>query len=313
MLLNEAVIENYSVKLSLALWAAVPILSACGGGGGGGGVNVAPFVSYSQVGTNTQVSIENGISNEVDYTYNVSALEVTSFTNPQTGQSGGKVVASYDTSSDLATATLTTAGGTSVSWNSATDTFGTLILNSNIEAAISANGQDYTLIANPFNFGWDYQTFGTWITGAGTGSGKVGNYSIGSPTTGASIPTTGTAAYTGATGGRYSSAAGLDYFFSSDLSAVANYATRSVALTSTSSVVSRDLLSQSSMNALNFTGSMTYAAATNSLTGTINTTGGLSGTAKGQFYGPSANELGGSFTAAGGGLEMFSGAFGAKK
>ena len=150
-------------------------------------------------------------------------------------------------------------------------------------------------------------------TGAGTGSGKVGNYSIGSPTTGASIPTSGTATYTGATGGRYATAAGLDYFTSSSLTATANYATRSVALTSTSSVGTRDLLAQSSLNAVDFTGSMTYAAATNSLTGTITTTGGLSGTVKGQFYGPGANELGGSFTATGAGLEAFSGAFGAKK
>lgn len=305
--------EHYSVKSPLALWAAILILSACGGGGGGGGGNVAPFVSYSQVGTNTEVSVENGISNEVDYTYNVGTTTLTSLTNAQRGQSGAKVVASYDTSSNIATATLTTAGGTSVSWNSATDTIGTLLLNSNIETVVSASGQNYTLIANPFDFGWNYQTFGTWLTGGGTGSGKAGNYSIGSPTTGASIPTTGTATYTGATGGRYSSAAGLDYFVSSNLSAVANYATRSVALTSTSSVVSRDLLSQSSMNALNFTGSMTYAAASNSLTGTISTTGGLSGTAKGQFYGPNANELGGGFTASGAGLELFSGAFGAKK
>ena len=290
--------KNYSLKLSLALCSAIPILSACGGGGGGGGgVTVAPFVSYSQVGTSTQVSVENGISNEIDYTYNVGTSTVTALTNSQTGQSGAKVVVSYDASSDLGTATLTTAGGTAISWNSATDTFGALNINNNVEAAISANGQDYTLIANPYNFGWDYQTFGTWLTGAGTGSGKAGNYSIGSPTTGASIPTTGTATYTGATGGRYA----------------ANYATRSVALTSTSSVASRDLVSQSSMNAINFTGTMTYAAATNALTGAITTTGGMNGTANGQFYGPSANELGGSFTAAGGGLELLSGAFGAKK
>ena len=28
------------------------------------------------------------------------------------------------------------------------------------------------------DLGWDYQTFGTWVTG-GNGSGKAGNYSIG--------------------------------------------------------------------------------------------------------------------------------------
>ena len=300
-------------KLFPQIFFSILLLSGCGGGGSTSSVTVAPFVSYSQVGTNTSVTVENGISNEGDYTYNVGALTLTSLTNLQAGQSGAKVVVSYDSSSDLGTATLTTAGGTSISWNSASDTFGTLLINNNVEVAASANGENYTLIANPYNFGWNYQTFGTWLTGAGTGSGKVGNYSIGSPTIGASIPTTGTATYTGATGGRYATAAGLDYFVSSSLTATANYATRSVALTSTSSVGTRDLLAQSSLNAVDFTGSMTYAAATNSLTGTITTTGGLSGTVKGQFYGPGANELGGSFTATGAGLETFSGAFGAKK
>ena len=161
--------------------------------------------------------------------------------------------------------------------------------------------------------GWDYQTFGTWVTGAGTGSGKAGNYSIGVATSGSSIPASGTATYTGSTGGRYADAGGLDYFTSSDLSAVANYATRSISLSSTGTKVTRDLLNQSTNNNLNFTGTMTYSAASNDISGTIVTTGGLNGTTKGQFYGPSANELGGSFTATGAGLETYSGAFGAEK
>ena len=296
---------------------AVLSLSACGGGGGGSSASSSsPLVTFSQVASSSSVSVGNGISNEISYTYNVAAEKVTSLSNKKTGETGAKVVVSHDSSSNLGTLTLTTAGGTTISWNTATDTYGALIINNNIGVLTTPNyasGQNYTLFANPYRLGWDYQTFGTWVTGAGSGSGKAGNYSIGVVTTGSSIPTSGSATYTGDTGGRYANSAGTDYFTTSNLSATANYATRSISLSSTSTKVSHDLINQTTNNNLNFTGTMSYTAANNSLSGTILTTGGLNGTVKGQFYGPLANEIGGSFTATGAGIELYSGAFGAKK
>ena len=293
---------------------AVLSLSACGGGGGGSSASSSsPLVTFSQVGANSQVTVANGISNEVDYTYNVGTSKITTLSNYNAGQAGANVVASYDASKNIGTVKLNTAGGTSISWNTATDSIGTLLINSNVEYITSANGQNYSLIANPYDLGWDYQTFGTWVTGGGTGSGKAGNYSIGLPTSGSSIPTSGTATYTGYTGGRYSASGGEDYYTSSNLTANANYATRSITLSSTGTKVTRDLLNQFNFNNINFTGTMTYSAASNDITGTILTTSGLNGTVKGQFYGPLANEIGGSFTATGAGIELYSGAFGAKK
>ena len=61
-------------------------------------------------------------------------------------------------------------------------------------------------------------------------------------------------------------------------------------------------------------GSLSYAAGTNSFSGNVSTSGGMNGTASGRFYGPAATEIGGTFiTKAATGVENFGGAFGAKR
>jgi len=299
------------MKKLVLLAPAVLVLTACGGGGGGSASSNNLYVRWD----NTSVSgtVSGGISNEVDYTYNTSSEVITSLSNLSAGATGATLTATYDSSNDLGTATLTSAGGTTLSWNTATDSYGTLRTYTNIEYALSADGEDYALIANPFNLNFDYQTFGTWVTGAGTGSGDAGNFSFGYVTTGSNIPTSGSATYTGYTGGRYSDSSARDYFISANLSATANFATRSVAVTTSNTYKSRNLVTDVLDTNINMTGTMTYAAATNNLTGTFSTADSrLSGTMKGQFYGPTANEIGGTFSAVSGTEGIF-GAFGAKQ
>ena len=303
--------EKFKMKRCV-LYGLIPIfLSACGGSSS---TNTgAPLVNFSSTTANSTVELSGGINNEGNYTYDVAGLKLTGFSNYTSGQTGTKATVTYDANKQPTSVTLTSAGGTSTTWNSATDTFGVLRINNSVDVVISANNQNYALAANPYDFGWDYQTFGTWVTGGGTGSGTVGNYTVGSVSTGSGIPTTGSGTYTGSTGGRYSDALGNDHFTSSDLSASANFATRSVSLTSSSTATTRDLLAVSADANLDFTGTMTYTAATNNLSGTITTTGGDTGTVKGQFYGPAAEELGGTFSLNPVGLKAFIGAFGAKK
>ena len=66
---------------------------------------------------------------------------------------------------------------------------------------------------------------------------------------------------------------------------------------------------------LDMTGSLSYAANSNSFKGIVATTGGLTGTSTGQFYGPNAEELGGVFSLKGTGTskENYAGAYGAKQ
>jgi hypothetical protein len=299
------------MKKMVCAGLAILFLTACGGTSS---TNTSvPLVNFSRTSVGSSVEIAGGISNEGNYTYDVANLKVTGFSGYGNGQKGAKISVNYDSSQQPTSVTLTSAGGTTTTWNSATDTFGVLRINNSVGSATSANGQNYSLVANPYDFGWNYQTFGTWVTGAGTGSGTVGNYSVGVVSTASEIPTTGSGTYIGSTGGRYSDVLGNDYFTSSDFSAAANFATRSVSLTSSSTATTRDLLAVSTDANLDFTGTMIYSAGTNNLSGIINTTGGSTGNITGQFYGPAAEEIGGTFSVDPVGVNAYIGAFGAKK
>jgi len=69
----------------------------------------------------------------------------------------------------------------------------------------------------------------------------------------------------------------------------------------------------SANTALDLTGSLSYNAGSNQFTGNVNNTGStLTGTATGRFYGPAAQEIGGTFGLTGS-AGYYGGGFGAKK
>jgi hypothetical protein len=289
------------------------LLVGCGGGGGSS-ATLSPFSSWSAIQRGTSVSI-GGLSQSGTYVADLGADRITSRTLAASSE-GATYTATYDTSGNVTAVSLTPAGGSTTSWSRAAgDTFGVLIINNSIDAVISADGSAYALAANPFDYGWDYQSFGAWTTGAGTGSGTFGAMSVGSFTPGASIPTSGTATYTGFSGGRYINSSGQYYFTSSTMSAATNFSTRSVTFTTSSTQMTPDLLTNvTNNNNLNLSGTLTYSAASNQITGNVATAGGLIGTVNSRFFGPAAEEFGGTFAVdSGGGLEGYSGAFGGRR
>jgi hypothetical protein len=314
--------------------AASLILTACGGGGGGSGSATGPaassttavaastppsFTAWSAVAPNSTTTIQ-GSSAEGTYTANIA-------TNTITGVGtltafAPTTTATFTTNSSGTTTALsfTSANGTSASFNAANgDLFGYLIANPNVRAVVSSNGQNYLLIASATAFGWDYQTFGTWTTGAGTGSGTAGMFSVGALTSGASIPTTGTGTYTGAAGGRYVDSAGVPYFTSANMTAGVDFAARTVAFSTTSTQTSTNLSSFSANSNLNMSGALSYSAGTNQITGTVASVGGgvgnasMTGTVTANFYGPAAQEIGGGYSLRGAANTLLSGSFGGKR
>ena len=290
-------------------------LTACGGGGGGSST-LSAFTNWGSVSPSSSIVV-SGDSYQGTYTYDAATDTVTSLTTGS-HQSGASYTGTYDAGGSVTAASINSATGTSVSWSRAAgDTFGTLIIDSRVDAVVSANGQNYALAANPTRFGFDYQTFGTWVTGGVTGSGTYGFMSVGNPSSGSSIPTTGTATYTGVTGGRYADS-NAGYFTSSSMSATADFASRSLAFSTNGTAVTRDLLNTSSATNLNLSGSLSYTAGSASFSGSVSTTGvgtggsALTGTATGRFYGPTAQEIGGTF-AVQSGNEFYGGAFGASR
>jgi hypothetical protein len=288
------------------------VLVACGGGGGGGSSStLAPFVRWSSVAAGSTYAI-SGDSMQGTYTWNSGTDRVTAVTTAAQ-QSGATFTETFNSSGIVQSVRIQTASGTDISFARGTDTFGVLLINNDINAVISADQTKYALAPEPTAMGWEYQSFGIWVTGAGTGSGTYGAASVGAATAGGSVPTTGTANYTGYTGGRAVANDGQYFFTSSSMSAATNFATRSISFATTNTYTTPDLLTQSAASSLNMTGTLTYSAGSNQFTGNVSTTGGMTGTATGRFYGPTAQEIGGTFGVSGAGVLNYGGAFGGKR
>ncbi len=128
-------------------------------------------------------------------------------------------------------------------------------------------------------------------------------------TTGTAIPSTGTnVSFTGGGRGQYYTASTeLETYFVA--TAEVNFATRNIGLTTTNtcSNYTSNCESENQKNHLDFTGTLTYAEDKNIITGSIKTKGDdltydaddgteLTGTAEARFYGPAAEEFGGTFS-----------------
>ena len=295
------------------------LLTACGGGGGGGSSStLAPFVKFSSIAVPGVVQI-NGSSQQVDYVYNTGTKRVTSISAVTPFDSRASYVGTYDSNGLTTKAALTSAAGTTIAADTAAGgVISYLAAFPNVAVGISANSQDYVLSANPKSYDWDYQTFGVWTTGAGTGSGTVGVASFGVETPSSAIPVSGTVNFVGASGGRYVDSTGVNNFVGSDMSATANFGTRSITFATTNTRTSTDLITSSINTNLNTRGTLSYSAWVNQFTGVISSVGGgasnaaMTGVATGKFYGPTAQEIGGTFTVTGGGA-AYLGAFGGKR
>lgn len=151
--------------------------------------------------------------------------------------------------------------------------------------------------------GFKYLAYGQWFEesgSSGTVNGVGGFLVVGAPTAPANIPVTGTASYSGGSAGMYiNSATNFAGDFGADFNAAANFANRSLAVTTTNTFVDEGS-GYVSRPEHNYSGTLTYAAGSNQFSGPIATTSGLSGTATGLFFGPAAQEIGGVFNATGG-------------
>jgi len=178
----------------------------------------------------------------------------------------------------------------------------------------STSGYELGLVANPHVQGWNFQSFGVWDTRAPE-EGYITSNSFGAATPTFAVPTTGSATFSGKLAGFYVSPSGQGSVAASDVTATANFSTRSIGFASTGTTLTRDLSQSVSAPNLNLNGTLTYSPGSNSFTGTLRNAGGtMSGVSNGQFYGPAAQELGGVFAVKSSKtVETFTGAYGAKR
>jgi hypothetical protein len=141
----------------------------------------------------------------------------------------------------------------------------------------------------------------------------------GATTPGGAVPTTGTATFNGSAGGVYVDPTGQQFLAAGNATLTTNFATQSTNYstngTAAVSVSTGALLPNPSI--LNMQGTLTPSGSTmtingNGFGGPVSTSG-MNGKAQGYFYGPAANEAGGTFALTGPGVQAYVGAFGATK
>jgi len=282
---------------NLSALSLVILLGACSGGGGTTSSSTSSPTYRTTSYTGTSVSV----------TYSGATIGT-----PTSISQGATYSETVNVSNNVVQSnSIIAANGQTASFNSAN---GDTISQVSSTVVGYQNANSTALTAQASALGWSYQSFGVWTTGT-TSSGWVNAASVGtSITPGASIPTSGSASYSGVAGGLFGNAT-LTYFVSANMTANANFATRNIGFATTNSVASTNLYgTYSDASGLNLNGTLTYSPGVNSFSGTVNSSGAtvMTGTAGGQFYGPSAQEIGGVFAVKNGNMGYIGG-FGGKR
>lgn len=319
--------------LRVAAYAFLATLAACSGGGGGGdspgpatttasssaGLTAFPansFIPSQPAGSDfTQVS-ETDLSTTDGSTYNVGRAD-----DGTGGTSSGsaEITLDPDTSSGkLRYLTLKVNDGTAtythsfdLSTASASPLSGYLQV---VDTPQSGGTYQHTLVIDP---NLSYSAYGVWLNTPATGTAlQTGAYSVGQWTPAANVPTTGTASYSGSTVGLLVQPSG-GYVLSGDASLTANFAAMTVAgsLTNMKAINNGTGVSSAWDNmamSANISGNGYNGSIASSSTSTL-TPGALNGAVSGHFYGPHAEETGGTWWATDGSSTAAVGSFGAKK
>jgi hypothetical protein len=150
------------------------------------------------------------------------------------------------------------------------------------------------ILGNPYYWGYQYQTYGAWGAWGNVGAG--GNaVSIGALTPSSGIPSSGNAVFSGGSNG-YLINGGYSYITSANMTANVNFATQSISFATTgTTAVGKIGGSVTDASGLNLTGTMSYTSGKNLITGAVTSTSGMSGSIIANFYGPNANEIGGTY------------------
>lgn len=289
------------IPLTVTLGIAA-LIAGCGGSGGSSspagaspvthGTPIPVDTSLANLSTLTQVAVTS--ERAVAIGTGAAVTDVTTSTSLSLRTASGTPQELVITVPALGISTRFTGSEfTSEPWRT-----GTSFTLSSASHALSGATLEVALI-HPAAGSIEYHTLGAWAYAPNSGAAPtLGMFVGGSPTVTTDIPTTGTATYTGLVEGNVIAPNVFDTI-DALATAQANFGTRTVTLTTTGTQ-STDLLTQNatavSAAGLNITsGTLTYQPATNALTGTLTTANGMTGSATGTFFGPSAAELGGTF------------------
>ena len=269
--------------------------------------NSVPFTTVQDIRPSTTVRFE-GSSQELAATSDGGV--VASVSVPMGFESGASARLTYNEVGALIGLTARSAEGTEVTFTeSEIEQPG----NTHFYTAEKVDDSAVGVAASARSLGWNYQSFGGWIIGPSSSEPEVVVQTVGAISPPSGVPMTGTATYEGLSAGVYSNSDGDVFQTESSVGAVVDFATRSIDFMTTGTQVN-DLSTPAAFaaqSALDMTGTLTYDQGSNQFTGTVTTAGGQTGPADGVFYGPAAEEIGGTFATRSTGVEAYIGGFGA--
>jgi hypothetical protein len=280
------------------------LLSACAGGSSSSSSSASAnaFTSWSTtISANAPVSFTGGSTS-------VMALDGTSVQTDSDGTAtlalgGNGIFSSISATTPTSSVSFSPANG---------DTLQSGFFQT---STIALNKAETTIgvFTNPTYYGFEYQTYGAWGS-YGNATTSANAISVGNATPVTGLPATGSYTFTGGASGYYTDPNKLAYVTNANMTATASFDSRTVNFNTTGTNISGSP-SGSTVPAsdLNLTGTLTITAGANKLSGTVTTVNGMSGNANGKFYGPTANEVGGTYAVSGSGLGSFVGGFGGKR
>lgn len=305
------------ILTSAVLVALTAGLTGCGGGGGGGSVPPVaevPFTSFAAVQPN-QTVVMPGISQTASGTEETwdTSHTVTSATLAPVDTASSTLKLTYDPSLALSAVSVSTPYSSVSISKAAGDS-----IDCTTSACYAANstGSVEAIVINGKAAGWNYQTFGIWDRADTLTTWQSGAISAGNPTPASAVPLSGVATFTGLSSGFYIDPSGTPYFTAASMTANADFSSRSIGFsTSGTQLVNLNNVSLGADAGLNLSGTLTYSPGTSVFSGSVTTANtALSGSATGQFYGPSAEEIGGTYSlSASSGVSHMLGGFGGKR
>ena len=293
------------LKKSVCVSMILGGVTACGGGGGGepGWISEATdFASWSTLPSNGSVAA-SGEARTAVFKINPNTLAVTT-----SGASGRQdaVAAALLESSDIV-ALHASSSGLTITLD---ERYGAKNLSDfdvlNFE---SSDGSSVIILLNPDSSGYDYHTFGSWARLDDTSITSAFG-SFGAETASGALPSpSNTVSYSGYSVGEAVDGSGNFYVTEGVITLTTDdFVTIELAATDTQAL---DLFGISFVDAPELDVSGTLTVSGGQFSGPVGTTY-VSGTASGSFYGPSAEEAGGTFSAAGSGW-TYLGAYGTEQ
>jgi hypothetical protein len=290
----------------VALLLSLCFLSACGDGMVT--IRPTPFASFDTIQPN-QPAQASGISQTVSATADASGvIQSRIVVAPDAAGTSAQLL--YDNNLALTDISIRTSQS-SATWSGIEIACG-LVLCRLQKGGLEGATANATALLD-----WNYQTFGYWLDSTVPGTRNFNAVSVGNPTPVNGIPVAGIATYNGAAGGFVIDATGAVFEHASTVTAITNFGMQTINFATTNTQT--NVMGSTTITPapeLNIAGTLGIVPGQNRFTGTVTTAGpnfNMSGTTTGQFYGPTAQEIGGAFALTGTGVQMMQGSFGGKQ